>query len=105
MLLGFYINNKLENLKRNLDNINQKVINLINKWKPYKLSIYQRVMLTKSLLISQYTYILTILDIAGEAEIDQIQLRINKFIAYNTYENQIIFYIATPIKEVLTGSN
>ena len=31
-LLGFYIDNKLENLKQNLGNINNRVKNLINKW-------------------------------------------------------------------------
>ena len=32
-LLVFYIDNKLEKLNKNLDIINQTVINLINKWK------------------------------------------------------------------------
>jgi len=63
---------------KKLDIINQKVINLINKWKPYKLSVHERVTTDKAILISHYTYIVTILDVVGEEEISKIQNLINK---------------------------
>ena len=103
-LLGFFIDNRLEKLRKNLDTINQKVTKLINKWKLYNLSVHGRITITKSMLISQYTYILTILDVAEESDIEQIQLHINNFIAYNTYEIKknpgylTQYYIATQMQ-------
>ena len=38
------------------------------------------------MLISQYTYVLTILDLTDEDRLDKIQCVINNFIAYNRYE-------------------
>ena len=40
ILLGFYIDNKLANLKQNLWIINTRVKNLINRWKLYYLTIH-----------------------------------------------------------------
>ena len=71
-LLGFYIDKKLEKLDKNLEMIDHKVINLINKWKTYQKSVHSRVTIAKSILISQYTYIATILDIIDECTLDQI---------------------------------
>ena len=50
------------------------------------MSVHGRITIAKAILISQYTYVLTILDIGTEDEIQQIQLHINNFIAYNEYE-------------------
>ena len=63
-LLGFYIDNKLEKLGKNLEKINKKVSSLINTWKQYNLSVHGRITIAKAMLISQYIYVLTILDIA-----------------------------------------
>ena len=62
-LLGFFIDNKLTKLGSNLERINEKVCNLINKWHHYNLSIHGRITVAKSVLIAQYVYILTILDL------------------------------------------
>ena len=73
------------------------------------MSVHGRITIAKAILISQYTYVLTILDIATEDEIQQIQLHINNFITYNEYEITkkkpgylIIYYMVTPNLEDLT---
>ena len=72
-LLGFYINNKLEILETNLDCLDQKVNNLINKWKPDHLFVHDQITIAKSMLISQYTYIVTILDIRAWPQIKKLK--------------------------------
>ena len=84
-LLGFFIDNKLTNLGTNLDRIDEKVCNLINKWHHYNLSIHGRLTIAKSMLIAQYVYIFTILDL-DEDRLQRIQCVINNFIAFNKYE-------------------
>ena len=73
-LLGFYIDNKLQNLKQNLGNINARVKNLINKWKKYYLTIYGRITIVKSLLLAQYIYNGSILDILDAEEMKKFKL-------------------------------
>ena len=85
-LLGFYIDNKLAKLETNLDRIDAKVCNLIIKWHHYNLSVHGRITITKSVLISQYTYVITILDLTDEDRLDKIQCIINNYIAFNRYE-------------------
>ena len=84
-LLGFFIDNKLTKLGTNLDRIDDKVCNLINKWRHYNQSIHGRITVAKSVLIAQYVYISTILDL-DEDRLQSIQCVINNFIAYNKYE-------------------
>ena len=87
-LLGFFIDNKLSKLGTNLDRVDEKVCNLINKWRHYNLSVHGRITVAKSVLISQYTYILTILDLTDEDRLEKIQCVINNFIAFNRYETK-----------------
>ena len=86
-LLGFYIDNKLAKLETNIDRIDLKVNNLINKWCHYQLLLHRRVIIAKLVLISQYTYIVTILDIEDEERLNKIQHIIDNFIAYNKFES------------------
>ena len=78
-LLGFYINNKLENLKQNLWVINTRVKNLINRWKLYYLTIHGRFTVVKSILLAQYTYVGSIMDIIDEDDMNNIQQVMNHF--------------------------
>ena len=54
---------KLENLKQNLWIINTRVKNLINRWKLYYLTIHGRLTIVKSILLAQYTYVGSVMDI------------------------------------------
>lgn len=48
--------------------------------------MHGRVTIVKVILICQYTYIVTFLDVVDEATMDQIQCIINTFIDYNRCE-------------------
>ena len=106
-LLGFYIDNKLQNLKQNLGNINSRVNNLINKWKRYYLTLYGRITIVKSLLLAQYIYIGTVMDILDEEELEKIQRNLNHFILHNEiYLNPkngylTTYYMLLQVKEAL----
>ena len=60
-ILGFDIDSKLERLDKNNDRILDKIISIIKKWKPYNLSLRGRLTIAKTMLISQITYISTVL--------------------------------------------
>ena len=66
--------------------IDLKVNNLINKWHHYNLSVHGQLTIAKSVLISQYTYIITILDLNDKERLNKIQYIIDNFIAYNRFE-------------------
>ena len=51
-----------------------------------KLLIHGQLTIAKSVLISQYTYIITILDLNDEDRLSKIQCTIDNFIAYNMFE-------------------
>ena len=82
-LHGFYEDNKLEKLKQNLTNINTKVNNLMKKWRLYYLSLHGRLTIVKSILLAQYIYIGTIMDILNDDDMEKIQNTLNQFVAYN----------------------
>merc|ERR1712059_247596 len=84
-LLGFQIDNRLENLKQNIWVINTKVENLINRWKLYYVSLHGRLTIVKSLLLSQYVYVGSVMDILGEDDMEEIQNMMNHFLEHNDF--------------------
>ena len=64
-------------------NINTKVKNLIRKWKAYYLTIHGRLTIVKSILIAQYIYIGSVMDILNEKEMENIQNMLNHFVEHN----------------------
>ena len=95
-LLGFSIDNKLVKLDTNLDRIDKKVCNLINKWRHYNLSIHGRITVAKSVLMAQYVYITTILDLDDD-KLQRVQCVINNFIAFNKYDNKNKLWFTNPM--------
>ena len=85
VLLGFQIDNKLENLKDNIKIIHDRVKKLINTWKRYGLTVHGRITIAKTMLLSQYTYVGSILGGVDDKEMDHIQLILNNFIQHNEY--------------------
>ena len=81
-ILGFEIDSKLEKLEDNYNRIHKNVDNLISKWQCYRLTIMGRVTITKSLLLSQYTYIGSVLDMRKPLT-DLIQKKLNTFVLHN----------------------
>ena len=67
-ILGFDIDSKLLKLDANFDKAHKKVNGIISKWQGYKLSLYGRITITKSLLLSQHTYIASVLDMPVKLE-------------------------------------
>merc|ERR1711872_156388 len=55
-LLGIEIDNKLEKLNINFDKALAKAQNIISNWKARKLPINGRIIISKSLIISQFNY-------------------------------------------------
>ena len=60
-LLGIEIYNKLENLNINFDKAYVKAQNIISNWKACKLPINGRIMISKSLVVSQFNYLASII--------------------------------------------
>ena len=86
-LLGFYVDSKLRNLEQNFKLIKDKIKNIISTWKPYNLSLRGRITIAKVKLISQITYISTVLDIPHTI-LDEIQELINNFVMGIKSENK-----------------
>ena len=87
-VLGFFIDNKLERLNENYHSINSKEESIINKWRPYYLSVHGRVTIAKSMLLSQYTYMGMIMDILDPDDLKHIQNLLNYFKIHNQiYKN------------------
>ena len=82
-ILGVKIDNRLEKLNENFDTIYQRVNGLIHKWKCYGLTIPGREIITKSILLSQYTYIGSMLDMT-DSQLGKIQNQLNQFVLENT---------------------
>ena len=78
-ILGFAIDNKLEKLNVNFEKVKEKIKGLIRKWKPYHLSLRGRLTIAKTKLISQITFISTILTPHTDT-INEIQSLINNFV-------------------------
>ena len=81
-ILGFEIDSKLEHLSNNYELVHAKVDKMISKWQCYKLTIMGRITITKSLLLSQYTYVGSVLDMT-EFQTDLIQNKLNAFVLHN----------------------
>ena len=78
-ILGFQIDNKLKNLNINFIKVKEKIQTRIRKWKSYHLSLRGRITIAKTKLISQVTYISTILT-PPESIITELQTMINNFV-------------------------
>merc|ERR1711942_640425 len=63
-ILGFNIDNRLERLHTNIEICTRKVRAIINIWRKYNLTINGRMTVAKALLLSQYTYVATVLDLS-----------------------------------------
>ena len=61
-VLGITIDNRLKELQNNFQRIYDKVGGKIGFWVQYGLTLKGRITVAKSLLLSQYTYVATILD-------------------------------------------
>ena len=81
-ILGFEIDSKLKDLKDNFDRINKRVLGLILKWQCYQLTTDGKITIAKSLLLSQYTYIGSVLEIS-DTRAKHIQDNLNSFIFHN----------------------
>ena len=81
-ILGFDIDSKLLNLDSNFDKAHKKVNGILSKWQGYQLSLDGRITITKSLLLSQYTYIASVLDMPVKM-FEKIQSNLNAFIFKN----------------------
>ena len=82
-MLGIVIDNKLKKLKANFDKIFDKVEKKAGLWTTYGLTFNGRITVAKSLLLSQYTYVATILDSNNKNLTDKIQAQIDYFIFHN----------------------
>ena len=65
-----------------MDRIFDKVESKIWAWSCYGLTIFGRITVAKSLLLSQYTYCATILDSSNERFVEKVEYQINNFILY-----------------------
>ena len=86
-ILGFHIDSKLKHLDKNFNIAKEKIKSIISKWKPYNLSLRGRITIAKVKLVSQLTYISTVLDI-NTTQIDEIQELINNFVLGIKAENK-----------------
>jgi hypothetical protein len=86
-ILGFDIDSKLERLDKNNDRILDKIISIIKKWKPYNLSLRGRLTKAKTMLISQITYISTVLT-PNAKKLEEIQLHINNYVMNITHTSR-----------------
>ena len=82
-ILGIKIDNGLEKLTDNFEEIFRRVGVLINKWKCYGLTIPGREILAKSILLSRYTYIGSVLDMT-DSQLTKVQTQLNQFVLYNS---------------------
>ena len=78
-ILGFEIDNKLEKLDTNFTKVKERIKALIRKWKPYHLSLRGRITIAKTKLVSQITYISTVLN-PSTTIITELQALINNFV-------------------------
>merc|ERR1711936_753355 len=84
-VLGITIDNRLKYLQDNCQTIYEKVDKKIGTWIRYGLTFQGRITVAKTLLLSQYTYIATILDSNNKKLTDKIQTQINLFV----YQNKV----------------
>merc|ERR1712215_515744 len=82
-VLGIVIDNKLKRLRANFDKIFDKVEKKAGLWTTYSITFNGRITVAKSLLLSQYTYVATILDSNDKNLTDKIQAQIDYFVFHN----------------------
>merc|ERR1711970_1717230 len=78
-ILGMEIDNKLKLLSKNFENVYNKTRSIISRWSGYDLSIQGKITVCKTLLISQYTYIGSILDCITSEQMSMIQTQMDFF--------------------------
>ena len=78
-LLGIEIDNKLEKLNINFDKAYAKAQNIISNWKARKLPINGRIIISKSLVVSQFNYVASIIP-PPPAMLKKMQDLLNNFI-------------------------
>ena len=78
-ILGFTIDNTLKHLDTNFTKVKEKIQNLISLWRPYNLSLKGRITIAKVKLVSQLTFVSTVLD-TKHSIINEIQELINNFV-------------------------
>ena len=71
------------NLQDNFQRIYEKVDKKIGTWIRYGLTFQGKITVAKSLLLSQYTYIATILDSNDKKITDKVQAQIDLFVYHN----------------------
>ena len=86
-ILGFHVDSKLENLDINFKLVKEKIKNIIATWKPYNLSLRGRITIAKVKLVSQITYVSTVLDL-NNTLLNEIQELINNFVMGIKAENR-----------------
>ena len=78
-ILGFEIDNKLETLNENFTKKEKKINKLIYMWSKLNLSTIGNLIISKTFLISQLSYLLSVLD-CPEPVLKRIQHKIDSFI-------------------------
>jgi len=88
-ILGIDIDNKVKWLNDNFTRINKKVRGIISRWTGYNLSFHGKITVSKSLMLSQYTYVGGILDCIKSKHMDQIQTQLDYYINHGKYTPKI----------------
>ena len=83
-LLGITFDSKLEDLQANFEEKILKTQSLIAKWKRRKLTVSGRICITKCLLLSNFVYLLTILDTTSTKICEKLQTLLDDFIRGDT---------------------
>ena len=83
-LLGFSLDSTLSKLDANFDKCMTRAKKLIVKWRKYNLSIMGRITVAKSMILSQFTYVVAVLDMS-KVQIEKIQQLLDTFIMHNSY--------------------
>jgi hypothetical protein len=78
-LLGVILDNKLENLQCNWEMRINKISGLINFWNQYNLSITGRVLVAKTFLLSQVTFLMGLIKLNQETA-DRIERLIERYV-------------------------
>ena len=79
-LLGVKIDSRLEKIDTNYEEKIIKAQSIIGNWRARPMTIHGRLTIAKTLILSQFTYIATILDLPSTAITERIQNLMNKFI-------------------------
>ena len=78
-LLGFSLENTMTKIDSNFKNVKEKIDGIIRTWRPYNLSIRGRVTIAKTKMVSQLTYVATVLDIPEDI-VKEIQGQIDDYV-------------------------